>query len=95
LGLFCAGLRMDRSAYRFGGVTLAIVLLVQRGEPAWQIAFHRFAEVSTGIAVALVMTVVWPERDAATSNQQGKNIPDEPTAAFGERSRTVHRDPSS
>jgi uncharacterized membrane protein YccC len=80
LGLFCAGLRMDRSAYRFGGVTLAIVLLVRRVEPAWQVAFHRFAEVSTGIAVALVMTVVWPERDATTSNQQGKDIPDEPTA---------------
>jgi uncharacterized membrane protein YgaE (UPF0421/DUF939 family) len=80
LGLFCAGLRMDRSAYRFGGVTLAIVVLVRRVEPAWQVAFHRFAEVSTGIAVALVMTVVWPERDATTSNQQGKDIPDEPTA---------------
>ena len=86
---------MDRSAYRFGGVTLAIVLLVRPVEPAWQVAFHRFAEVSTGIAVALVMTVVWPERDATTSNQRGKDIPDEPTAAFGERSRTVHRDPSS
>ena len=61
LGLFCAGLRMNRSAYRFGGVTLAIVLLVRPVEPAWQVAFHRFAEVSTGIAVALVMTVVWPE----------------------------------
>ena len=71
LGLFCAGLRMDRSAYRFGGVTLAIVLLVRRAEPAWHVAFHRFAEVSTGIAVALTMTVVWPERDATTSKQTG------------------------
>jgi len=62
---------------------LSIVLLVRRVEPGWQVAFHRFAEVSTGIAVALVMTVVWPERDAATSNQQGKDIPDDPTAAFG------------
>jgi hypothetical protein len=44
---------------------------------------------------AVRMTVVWPERDATTSNQQGKDIPDEPTAAFGARSRTVHRDPSS
>ena len=78
---------MDRSAYRFGGITLAIVLLVRRVEPAWHFAFHRFAEVSTGIAVALVMTVVSPERDATTSKQPGKNIPDEPTAAFGERSR--------
>jgi uncharacterized membrane protein YccC len=61
LGLFFAGLRADRSAYRFGGVTLAIVLLDPRVESAWHVAFHRFAEVSTGIAVALVMTVVWPE----------------------------------
>jgi uncharacterized membrane protein YccC len=79
LGLFCAGLRMNRSAYRFGGATLAIVLLVRPMEPAWQVASHRFAEVSTGIAVALVMTVVWPERDATTSKQQRKDIPDEPT----------------
>ena len=74
LGLFCAGVRADRSAYRFGGVTLAIVLLVQRAEPAWQVAFHRFAEVSTGIVVALVMTVVWPEREATTSKQQRQEI---------------------
>jgi len=74
LGLFCAGVQADRSAYRFGGVTLAIVLLAPRMEPAWQLAFHRFAEVSTGIAVALVMAVVWPERDATTNKQQGSNI---------------------
>ena len=64
LGLFCAAVQADRSAYRFGGVTLAIVLLVPQTEPAWQVAFHRFAEVSVGIVVALVMTVVWPERGA-------------------------------
>src|SRR5262249_44845955 len=61
LGLLCALLRSERSAYRFGGVTLAIVLLVPRTEPAWQIAFHRFAEVSIGIGVALVLATVWPE----------------------------------
>lgn len=71
LGLFCSGVRADRSAYRFGGVTLTIVLLVPRTEPAWRIAFHRFAEVSIGIAVALAMTVVWPERDATTGKQPG------------------------
>ena len=61
LGLLCAVLQTDRSAYRFGGVMLAIVMLVSRMEPAWRIAIHRSAEVSIGIAVALVMTVVWPE----------------------------------
>jgi uncharacterized membrane protein YgaE (UPF0421/DUF939 family) len=63
LGLLCAMVRSDRIAYRFGGVTLAIVLLVSRTGPAWEIAFHRFAEVSLGIGVALLMTVVWPEKD--------------------------------
>jgi uncharacterized membrane protein YccC len=64
LGLICAAAHSDRSAYRFAGVTLAIVLLVPRTGPAWQIAFHRFAEVCIGIAVALILAVVWPERDA-------------------------------
>jgi uncharacterized membrane protein YccC len=72
LGLFCAGVHADRSAFRFGGVTLGIVLLVPRTEPAWRVAFHRFAEVSTGIAVALVMTVAWPERDAATKELRSR-----------------------
>jgi len=66
LGLLCAVVHSDRSAYRFGGVTLAIVLLVPRAAPAWRIAFHRFAEVSIGIAVALLLAWVWPEREAAS-----------------------------
>jgi uncharacterized membrane protein YgaE (UPF0421/DUF939 family) len=60
LGLICGLLRSDQAFYRFGGITLAIVMLVSRAGPAWQIAFHRFAEVSIG---ALVLTVVWPERE--------------------------------
>jgi len=67
MGLCCAAVRTDRSAYRFGGVTLAIVLLLPRAETAWRVAFHRFAEVSIGIAVALIMTAVWPERSATKS----------------------------
>ena len=65
LGFLCAVARSDRSAYRFGGVTLAIVLLLPRAHPAWQIAFHRCAEVSIGIGVALLFALVWPERDPA------------------------------
>ena len=72
LGLVCAVAGADRSAYRFGGITLAIVLLVERVGPVWRIAFHRFAEVSIGIGVALVLAVIWPERDAIPS---GKQIP--------------------
>jgi uncharacterized membrane protein YgaE (UPF0421/DUF939 family) len=70
LGLLCAVAHLDRSAFRFGGVTLAIVLLIPRAGPAWIIAFHRFAEVSIGIAVALLLAIVWPEVESATSTNQ-------------------------
>jgi uncharacterized membrane protein YgaE (UPF0421/DUF939 family) len=63
LGLLRAVARLDLTAYRFGGVTLAIVLLVPRTGPPWQIASHRFAEVSIGIGVALLFALVWPERE--------------------------------
>jgi uncharacterized membrane protein YgaE (UPF0421/DUF939 family) len=63
LGLACTAVRADWSAYRFGGVTLAIVVLIPRAEPAWLVAFHRFAEVSIGIGVALGFAIVWPEQD--------------------------------
>ena len=71
LGILCTGVRADRTAFRFGGVTLAIVLMFPRVEPAWRVAFDRFSEVSIGIAVALAMTVVWPERDATTKDHKG------------------------
>lgn len=61
LGPLCVLLRADRSAYRFGGVTLSIVLLIPRANPAWKVALHRFAEVSIGIAVALLFATLWPE----------------------------------
>jgi uncharacterized membrane protein YccC len=61
MGIICAALRLDRVAYRFAGVTLAIVMLITRSSPAWIVAFHRFFEVSVGIAVALAMTAIWPE----------------------------------
>jgi len=67
LGSLCAVPQLDRSAYRFGGVTLAIVMLVPRTDPAWLIAFHRFAEVSIGIGVALLLAWMWPEIEVASS----------------------------
>ena len=66
LGLLCALLRLDRSAYRFAGITVAIVTLVHRGITPWQIALHRFVEVSLGIVVALVLTALWPAREPAS-----------------------------
>ena len=49
------------TAYRFAGITLSIILLINRGRPPWIVGWHRFLEVSLGIAVALVVTTVWPQ----------------------------------
>ena len=61
LGLLRVLPRLDLNGYRFGTVTLAIILLVPRAGAASTIALHRFIEVSIGIAVALALSVVWPE----------------------------------
>src|ERR1700751_4979769 len=61
LGLICALLRIGRNAFRYAGITLAIVMLVARAEPAWMIGLHRFLEISVGIVVGLLLTAVWPE----------------------------------
>jgi uncharacterized membrane protein YccC len=64
-GVICALLHMERSAYRYAGITLAIVMLVARTQPAWLIAIHRFFEISLGIVVGLLLTAVWPESQPA------------------------------
>jgi len=76
LGLICMALgrahkrlqeHLDRTAYRYAGVTLAIVMLIRRPQSAWVAAGHRLFEVSIGIAVALAMAILWPERSAETT----------------------------
>jgi uncharacterized membrane protein YgaE (UPF0421/DUF939 family) len=66
LGLICALLHMGRNAFRYAGITLAIVMLIARAEPSW-IAIYRFLEISMGIAVALLVTAVWPEPEPAAA----------------------------
>ena len=57
-GILCSLLRVE-GAYRFAAITLTIVLLIAHSRPPWIVATHRFVEVSLGIAVALVVTMVW------------------------------------
>jgi uncharacterized membrane protein YgaE (UPF0421/DUF939 family) len=47
-------------AYRFAGITLSIVLLIPHARGPWIVSWHRFLEVSLGIAVALAVMTVWP-----------------------------------
>ncbi len=63
LGLVCAAFRMEKSAYRYASVTLAIIVLIQRSNAAWIVALHRFLEVSVGILVALALAAIWPEHE--------------------------------
>jgi uncharacterized membrane protein YgaE (UPF0421/DUF939 family) len=67
LGLLTSAMRLNRSAYRFAGVTVGIVLLLPREGPAWRVAFHRFADVSIGLGLALMLTVLWPEKEEPRS----------------------------
>ena len=60
VGMLCAMLRIDRSAYRYACITLVIVLLPSRSTSAWLIAFHRFFEVSIGLTVGLALVALWP-----------------------------------
>lgn len=64
LGLICSLVRAGRSAYRFSGITLAILMLIARDQRSWLAAIHRFVEVSIGVAVGLALTAIWPEREA-------------------------------
>ena len=72
LGLLCARFRMERTAYRYAGVTLAIIVLIPRPHAAWIIALHRFFEVSVGILVALVLVAVWPEHQPESARQNAE-----------------------
>lgn len=62
LGLLCASLRLERSAYRFAGVALTVIMFLPHTKPAWIIAIHRFIEISAGIVVSLFLTALWPEQ---------------------------------
>ena len=64
IGLLSYGFRLEKTAYRYASVTLAIIVLIPRSNPAWIIALHRFIEVSVGIIVALIVVGLWPERSA-------------------------------
>ena len=72
LGLLSAAFRMEKTAYRYAGVTLAIIVLIPRPHAAWIVALHRFFEVSVGILVALALAAVWPEHQPKSIRQNAE-----------------------
>jgi uncharacterized membrane protein YccC len=71
LGLVCASLHFDKAAYRFAGITLAIVIFANTGTQ-WEVAVHRSLEISIGIIVGLAMTVLWPEHSSEAKQERIK-----------------------
>lgn len=61
IGVICGRLGLDQKAYRFAGITYAIIVLMSRSQAAWVVGLHRFVEVSLGITISLVVSVLWQE----------------------------------
>lgn len=53
----CMFLNLKQS-YRLAAVTVAIILLVNHPESPWMTALHRFLEVSLGVVVALLVSLL-------------------------------------
>lgn len=68
IGLLSIAFRLEKTAYRYASITLAIIVLIPRSNPAWTIALHRFLEVSVGIVVALAVVALWPEHRPTPAN---------------------------
>ena len=73
IGILCTALKMERSAYRFAGITLVILMLFPRLSSGWAVAVHRFVETSIGIAVGLFVTALWPEHKSLPSSATAVN----------------------
>jgi len=61
LGILSFAFRLEKTAYRYASITLTIIVLIPRVNAAWNVAAHRFIEVSVGILVAVAFVAVWRE----------------------------------
>jgi uncharacterized membrane protein YccC len=59
IGLVSFAFRLEKTAYRYASVTLTIIVLIPRTNPAWIVGLHRFIEVS--------VVAIWPERSATAA----------------------------
>ena len=77
LGLLSFAFRLRKTAFRYAGVTLAIVVLVLRTSPPFTVAWHRFIEVALGILVGLAVVALWPERKSGlkeSATRDGREV---------------------
>ncbi|HWY68838.1 MAG TPA: FUSC family protein [Terriglobales bacterium] len=83
IGLLCAALHIERTAYRYASVTLAIIMMIPRALGAWTTAAHRFVEVSLGIVVALAIAAIWPEQQRVTETVSTTQVEEKGAATEG------------
>jgi len=67
MGVPSAFLGVGQGAFRYAGITLIIVMMIPHTNSAWMVALHRFIEITVGIAVGLLVTAIWPERQEAAA----------------------------
>jgi uncharacterized membrane protein YccC len=67
IGLMSFAFRLEKTAYRYASITLAIIVLIPRSNPPLIVALHRFIEVSVGIIVALAVVALWPEHQTSAA----------------------------
>ncbi len=60
LGIVCSITKLHSSAFRFGAITLTIVVTESNHDEAWMTAVTRFVDVAVGIFVALLVLLAWP-----------------------------------
>ena len=71
IGLLSIAFRLEKTAYRWASITVAIIVLIPRSARAQTIALRRFVEVSVGIIVALVAVALWPKHQASAVRSAG------------------------
>ena len=72
LGMLSKVFRLEKTAYRYASITLAIIILIPRSDPPWLTALHRFVEVSVGIIVALGVVAIWPEHQRPVAQKSAE-----------------------
>jgi hypothetical protein len=65
IGLLSIAFRLEKTAYRYSSITLAIIVLIPPSAPAWTIALHR-------IIVALAVVALWPEHQPSAVKSAGE-----------------------
>ena len=72
IGLLSIAFRLEKTAYRWASITLAIIVLIPRSARAQTIALRRFVEVSVGTIVTLVAVALWPEHQPSAVKSAGE-----------------------